>query len=345
MPEPVAQSVPEAESRSLRGLVVGLGSIGRRHAANWEALGLGPLRAARDFPSLAAALAEHRPNVVLVTNPTSLHVETACAAVEAGADVLIEKPLSHSLHGVAELIDLAAQRGRKLAVGYNLRFHPGLQRLRELVQRGGIGRPLTARAEVGEYLPEWHPWEDYRQSYSARRDLGGGPVLTLSHDLDALCWVLGRPTRIVGLTKKAGTLEIQTEDAAELALQFLESALGSVHVDYLRREPRRFLEVSGEDGILHWEYGANRLLQYAPCTREWRVEQGDPRFTRNDMFLAELSQLRDWIGGAAPGPLATVEQAAAVLAIALAGLQSSETGQAIDLSAQEAPVAAWLARL
>jgi len=329
----------------LRGLVVGLGSIGRRHLQNWRTLGLGEINAARDFPDLADALSRTRADVVLVTNPTSLHVETAMAAVQAGAHVLIEKPLSHTLDKVPELIKEAESRGRKLAVGYNLRFHRGLQRLRELVQGGRIGRPLTARAEVGEYLPDWHPWEDYRQSYSARPDLGGGPVLTLSHDLDALCWVLGRPTRVIGLAARAGSLEIQTEEAAELAMTFEGGALGSVHVDYVRREPRRFLEVAGDDGLVRWEYEANRLLQYAPSTREWRVEHGDPRFTRNDMFLAELSQFAEWTDGGSPGQLATAHAAAGVLAVALAGLRSSESGQAVNLECVREPLSGWLAAL
>src|SRR5919202_203120 len=194
-------------------LVVGLGSIGRRHARNWAALGLGEVLVCREhgkehpeplgvdaqtFGDLDTALAA-RPDVVLVTNPTSRHIATARRAIQAGAHVLVEKPLGASLDGVDDLLRLAEAKTRVVAVGYNLRFHPGLARLRELLHTGAIGRPLFARAEVGEYLPAWHPWEDYRQSYAARRDLGGGAVLTLSHELDAICWLLGQPTCVFSL--------------------------------------------------------------------------------------------------------------------------------------------------
>ena len=252
----------------MKALVVGLGSIGRRHACNWAALGLGevwvyrqhgarqpePLDVPiRTFATLDEAL-DAQPDAVLVTNPTSLHVETARRALQAGAHVLVEKPLGSSLDGVADLITLAERQRRVLAVGYQLRFDPGLGRLRELVHGGAVGRPLAARADVGEYLPGWHPWEDYRQSYAARRDLGGGVVLTLSHDLDALCWVLGPPTRVTAFARRSGALEVDVEDVAEITLQFAGGTLGSVHVDMVRQPPRRFLEVTGEAGVVRWDY-------------------------------------------------------------------------------------------
>jgi predicted dehydrogenase len=343
----------------MRGLVVGLGSIGRRHARNWAALGLGPLAvcrqarmpqpeplgvAAREFFDLDEAL-NAQPEVVLVTNPTRLHLEVACRAVRAGAHVLIEKPLADSLEGVAELLDLATRERRQLMVGYNLRFHPGLLRLRELVHQQAIGRVVSVRAEVGEYLPDWHPWEDYRQAYSGRRELGGGAILTFSHELDAVCWLLGAPTRVMALAAHASSLEIDTEDVAEIVVQFTSGALANIHVDYVRREPRRCIEVIGEEGVLRWEYEANRLLRYVPAVRQWRAELGDADWTRNDMYEAELRHFAACARGEVERPLIDGRQGAAVLAIALASLRSSETGQAIDLQAEGEPVTTWLRSL
>jgi predicted dehydrogenase len=345
----------------MRALVVGLGSIGRRHARNWAALGLGPLDVcrrvgsqqrqreplgveAREFSDLDAALNE-QPDVVLVTNPTSLHVETACQALRAGAHVFLEKPMGHALDGVAELLDQAAQRKRQLMVGYNLRFHPGLQRVKELVARQAIGKVVSARAAVGEYLPDWHPWEDYRHGYSARRDLGGGAVLTFSHELDTVCWLLGAPARVMGMAAHASSLEIDTDDVAELVLQFADGPLASVHVDFARRPPRRTLELVGENGVLRWEYEEGRVLHYAPATRQWRVEEGDRRFERNQMYLAELHHFVDCVRGEIARPLIDGEQGAAVLAIALAGLRSATTGRAINLQTAEEPTRTWLTSL
>jgi predicted dehydrogenase len=343
----------------MRGLIVGLGSIGRRHARNWAALDLGPLAICRQtatpqpeplgveadlFDDLQAALETH-PDVVLVTNPSSLHLEVACRAIDAGAHLFVEKPLSHTLHGIEQLLLDAQRAERHVMVGYNFRFHPGLARLREQVRAGAIGRVVSARAEVGEYLPDWHPWEDYRQGYSARQNLGGGAVLTFSHELDSLCWVLGAPTRVTAMAAHASTLETDTEDVAEILLQFADGAVGSVHVDYVRRAPRRFLEVVGEDGVVRWEYEENRLLRYVPATRQWRIEAGDPSFDRNQMYLAELRDLAACVRGEAPGPQVDGQQGAAILSIALAALRSSSAGRTIDLQAEGAPTTTWLTSL
>jgi predicted dehydrogenase len=344
----------------VRALVVGLGSIGRRHARNWAALGLGEVWVCRQahspqpeplgvdvrtFDDLDAALAAG-PDVTLVTNPTSLHVSTALAAVRAGCHVLVEKPLAASLDGVVELLAEAERRHRLVFVGYNLRYHPGLARSRELLLAGAVGRPLTARAEMGEYLPAWHPWEDYRKGYSARRKLGGGPILTLSHEVDSLCWLLGPPRRVVGVAAHVSALEVDTEDVAEIVLQFEDGAVGSAHVDYVRPVPRRYLEIVGEDGILRWEYDENRLLMYAPATREWRVEQGRPAYTRNDMFLDELRHVAACVRGEVDQPYVDGAQGAAILAIALAALRSAAEGRAIDFI-RDVPgeTSAWLSRL
>jgi predicted dehydrogenase len=327
----------------MRALVVGLGSIGRRHARNWAALGLGEVLVCRqasrplpeplgfevrEFHELGEAL-QARPDVVLVTNPTSMHLETACTAIAAGAHVLVEKPLSHTLDGVNALLDTE----RVVMVGYNLRFHPGLGRLRSLLHGGAIGRPVSVRAEVGEYLPDWHPWEDYRTSYSGRQQLGGGPLLTFSHELDAVYWLLGPPNGVTAVARHVSQLEIDTEDVAEVILDYADGPIASVHVDYVRRPTRRTLEVVGEEGVLRWEYEANRLLRYAPATHEWTVEEGDPRFERNDMFTAELRDLVARIGEHGPGVGADAQQGVAVLSIALAALRSAAEGRRIELHA------------
>jgi predicted dehydrogenase len=326
----------------MKALVVGLGSIGRRHARNWVRLGLGevlvcrqthqplpePLGvSAREFRSLDAALAE-QPDVVLVTNPTSLHLATAERALQAGSHVLIEKPISNALDGVDALL----QTERLVMVGYNLRFHPGVQRTRQLLQEGAIGKPLLVRAEVGEYLPGWHPWEDYRHAYAARAEQGGGPVLTFSHELDTVYWLLGMPRGVSAVTAHASALEIDTEDTAEILLSYADGTLASVHMDYVRRAARRFVEVTGEDGVLRWEFEANRLLRYAPATREWITEQGDPRFARNDMFAAELCEFFSRARGDLAGGIgADAGQGIDVLKIALAAQRSAAEGRRIDL--------------
>ena len=157
-------------------------------------------------------------------------------------------------------------------VGYNLRFHPGLERLRELVKQHAIGKVVSARAEVGEYLPDWHPWEDYRRGYSARRDLGGGPVLTFSHELDALCWLLGAPSRVMGMATHASSLEIDTEDVAELVLQFADGPLASVHVDFAKAA-----QAQPRDRWAKKAFCAGSTMRDASCTTLPRHVSGESK--------------------------------------------------------------------
>ncbi|MBV9322224.1 MAG: Gfo/Idh/MocA family oxidoreductase [Chloroflexi bacterium] len=341
----------------MRALIVGLGSIGRRHARNWSALGFGQLAIchqyhapqpeplgveAREYHDLDRALQLERPEIVLVTNPTSLHVSTAQRAVAAGAHVLIEKPLGCSLEGVDQLFAKARARGKALRVAYNLRFHPGLARMKALVEQAAIGRVLSARAEVGEYLPDWHPWEDYRVSYSGRRDLGGGAVLTFSHELDALCWLLGAPRAVTAVAQHASSLDIDTEDLAEIILEFESGVLGSLHADYLRRPPRRILELVGENGVLRWDYHQHRLEHYTADTGQWRIEQGDPTWTRNQMYVDELRAFVDGVRAHPPQSDQDGRQGAAVLAIALAALRAAAQRRTIDLHAEDDRTREWL---
>jgi predicted dehydrogenase len=341
----------------VRALIVGLGSIGRRHARNWSALGYGPLAVchqhgapkpealgveAREYHDLARALQVEQPDVVLVTNPTSLHVSAARAALEASAHVLVEKPLGSSLEGVDELLGTARRQCRSLMVAYNLRFHPGLARVKALVEQRAIGRLVSARAEVGEYLPDWHPWEDYRRSYSGRRELGGGAVLTFSHELDALCWLLGPPRSLSAMAAHVSSLDIDTEDVAEITLEFEGGALGSVHVDYVRRPPRRTLELVGEHGVLRWDYHAHRVEMYTAESGQWCVEEGDPTWSRNQMYVDELRQFVECTRTERAEPLPDGRQGAAVLLVALSALRSAAERRTIDLQAEGGSMRQWL---
>jgi predicted dehydrogenase len=188
-------------------LIAGLGSIGCRHLRNLISLGERDIILYRSKLSnlvnnefkeflvetnINLAL-EHKPDAVIISNPTSLHLDVAIPAAEAGCHILLEKPISNSLERINDL-KLALQRGgSKILVGFQYRFHPTLKIAARILSNGDIGNPVSARAHWGEYLPDWHTLEDFHNSYSARVDLGGGVVLTLCHPIDYLSWLLGRP--------------------------------------------------------------------------------------------------------------------------------------------------------
>ena len=174
---------------SMKGLLVGYGSIGRRHLANLHALGVEewavvhtgmgtlpfePPCPVTTYPDVLEALGHEEPTFAVIANPTNLHVPAALACLQAGCHLLIEKPVSGSLDGLDALTSLAATSERQVLVGFQFRFHPALRRIRELLRGGAVGAALHARVVWGEHLPSWHPWEDWRGSYAARLDLGGG---------------------------------------------------------------------------------------------------------------------------------------------------------------------------
>lgn len=312
-------------------LICGLGSIGRRHLRHFRALGCAPIWAWRTGKAtlpddgqpapdvvvrdLAEALAQ-RPDVVVVANPTALHLETALAAVRAGCHVLVEKPLAHRLDGWEELAAEATRRERVVRVAQNLRFHPQLRRLREIIAAGEpLGRPLLARAHIGGYLPDWHPWEDYRGSYAARRELGGGAALTNIHELDYLLWLLGPARRFSGLEMSLHPLGTDVDEAAAFVLEHASGALSVATLSLAHKPQARTLEISftGGNAALDLLSGHLRLALADGSTREEPPPAG---FTVDDTYRAQAADFLNAIAGQ-PSPAATLEEAAHALLIAL----------------------------
>lgn len=343
----------------VKALVMGLGSIGQRHARNLrtllgdelelsalrsrlsgfvvtDQLGRSEQRPDADcdggvFFDLDEALAG-RPDIVVVSTPTSLHLSFIEAAVLAGSAVFVEKPISHDMDGVAELANLIVDRGATVAVGCQLRFHPSLIVLERLVRQGVPGQLITVDVEQAEYLPSYHPYEDYRSSYAARRDLGGGVLLTQIHELDYLQWLFGVPTRVFAMGGRIGNLEIDVEDSvsALLAQDFQGHPLAvRLHLDYLQRPPRRTCRVVGEDASIHVDL---RNPSTTVTDNAGNIVQHDeyPEFSRSELFLKEMSE---FLAAARGERSVTVDFAHAVdtLRTASAIRTSMETGQAQDL--------------
>ncbi len=324
-------------------LIAGLGSIGRRHLRNLLALGERDILLYRthrstlpddelaDFPTftdLEAALAEG-PDAVIVSNPTALHLQVAVPAAEAGCHLLLEKPVSHSLDGLDALERAVAQRGVQVLVGFQFRFHPTLIHIAELIAQGALGRLVGARAHWGEYLPAWHPWEDYRRSYSARADLGGGVILTLCHPLDYLRWLVGEVQAVTALVTQSGVLELDgVEDCAEIGLLFADDVPGSVHLDYLQRPPEHALTLIGTDGTLHWDYHRGDIrLRTVQGDRTYRHPE---QFDRNDMFLAEMKHFLAVVRGEEQ-PRCTLRDGRRALEVALAAHRAAREKRLVNV--------------
>jgi len=325
-------------------LIAGLGSIGRRHLSNLLKLGQDDIILYRThhgsipddeldrFPietDLNKAL-EHQPDGVIISNPTSIHLNVAIPAAEAGCHIFLEKPISHNLDRIHHLKNLISQKGGKVFVGYQFRFHPSLNIIRQTLIDGTIGKPLYIHAHWGEYLPSWHPWEDYRKGYSARADLGGGVTLTLSHPIDYLRWIIGDIQGIWAITGKVSDLELEVEDIAEIGIRFKNGILGSIHLDYLQNPPSHRLEIIGEHGTIRWDYSDNSIFLYRKGFDSWQEIPTAINFDRNQLFIDEMEHFLNVIQGKAK-PICTFEDGVKALEISLAALHSSKTGSIITL--------------
>jgi len=289
-------------------LVVGCGSIGRRHLGNLRALGVLDLlavdprpdrRAAAEretgaiaFPTLESAL-DRNPFGVIVATPTGSHIPVALEAARRRCHLFVEKPLSHSLDQVDELMALTRAQGLVTMVACNYRFDEGLLRVKRLVEDRAIGTVLSVRAEFGFYLPLSHPYEDYRETYPAKRGSGGGLLLDRTHELDYLRWIFGEIMDGTCFYTKRSHLEIETEDVAEILIFFESGVLGSVHLDYLQREYRCTARVVGDQGVIEWVYAPAQLKELPPRSTQGNVITVESTPDLNDMYLTQMRHFLD----------------------------------------------------
>jgi predicted dehydrogenase len=344
----------------LKVLVVGLGAIGQRHVRNLRTLlgnevdilayrvrrlprvvtpGLEAVPASsveseyniRPFARLEDALAE-RPSMAFICNPTSLHVPVALTCARAGCDLFIEKPVSNDLAGVPELMDEVERHGRIAMVGYQLRFHPCLRALEELVAGRSLGPLLSVRAVVGEYLPGWHPYEDYRGLYAARAALGGGVILSQIHEFDYLYALFGLPRRLFAVGGHLSHLEIDVEDIASTLMEFsVDGRVLPVHLqqDYLQRPASRSCEVLASRGRAFMDLPSVSLTR---CDGDGVV--GESRtwdtWNRNDAYQDELRHFLDCVQTRRT-PLVDLVGGMASLRMALAARESIATGRVVEL--------------
>ncbi len=282
-------------------LIAGLGSIGQRHLRNLIQLGEEDVVLYRThrsnlagdefnrFPvetDLSAAL-NHKPDAVIISNPTALHMPVAIPAARAGCALFIEKPLANQIDELLGLETALAQGNQPVFVAYQFRFNPGLRKVKALIEEGALGRPFSFTCHWGEYLPDFHPWEDYRLSYAARRELGGGVVLTLCHPLDYLRWLFGDVAELQAFTGRISGLEVDVEDYADVLLRFDSGLGGSLHLDYFRKPKRHDLEVVCSQGVLNWDY-SDSMVRMRTHSGDEQCFPAPQSFERNQMYLEEM---------------------------------------------------------
>jgi predicted dehydrogenase len=323
-------------------LIVGSGSAGSRH-----------LRLTREnFPNSQIKILRHRPEsaipkfsdgcfstmkevmqfapqIAIVANPSTLHVGIAQELAQTETHLLIEKPVSSSTDGVARLIETCKANKSILMIGYNLRFSPSLQHFRKLLGEGVIGDLLSIRCEVGQYLPSWRPERDYRQCVSAKKELGGGALLELSHEIDYLRWIFGEVEWVRATLSQQSELEIDVEDSANLTMGFLPNTggrqlIGTLNLDLIRHDHTRSCTAIGDKGTLRWNGLTGEVDFYEEKATNWKtLFRHQPK--QDETYRFELQNFLDSIRGN-QDPFVTGKDGLRVLEIIEAARVSSITG-------------------
>lgn len=317
-------------------LISGIGSIGRRHLTNVVQLGQKDIilhrtsgKSLPDYPELPvftnmAEALQQQPELAIISQPTYLHTELATLVAAAGTTYLfIEKPLAHNWAGVDELLHLIEKKRLTTTVGFDLRFDPGFLRVQQWLQGDAIGAIISIHAEVGQYLPDWRPHEDYRKGMSASQQMGGGIMLDLVHEFDYLVALAGPVQEVAAMYGKISRLEIETEDTANILFHFNTGALGTLRMDYLQKKLSRNCKIIGVKGMIVWDY-ASRTATVSTLNNSITEYFDYNHFERNDRFVQEMKHLLECAENKTDGPVNAV-LGAYLLKLVLAAKHSFDT--------------------
>lgn len=288
----------------MRVLMVGTGSIGRRHMASLRTLvtdvkfdllreGRGAQPGDGPGDTLSASLEEalsKSPELMIIATPNALHLRYLLVAIDHQIPFYAEKPVVTTRGDVETLKSRMTGLLPPHIVGCNLRFLPSLLSLAALLHDGVAGRIARARFEAGQWLPDWRPGRDYRAGYSASASLGGGVMTDLIHEIDAALWLLGDFTEVKAISARASSLEIDCEDVACLLLGRAQGPIAAIEIDYVSRRPVRRYVVVGDQATMEWDLHG-RSLQVRRSGSIDTVPLDDAAFDVAATYRSAMSEL------------------------------------------------------
>ena len=285
----------------MKALVVGYGSIGKRHVNNLLRMPNMKVIVCTNrtdvdhknnrikfFKSLDESIDE-KPDFGVITNVTNLHVSIAMKLAQNNIDLFIEKPLSDSTKGISKLMHLIKKKRLVTMMGCNLRFNPGIEKVKEILSKNEVGRVISVKSECGSYLPDWHPYEDYRIGYAARRDMGGGVVLTVIHEIDYLYWMFGDVLDVFSISDKFSDLEVSAEDLSTSIIRFKNNVIAELHLDYFQRPIARNCKIIGTKGTIEWNEQTNNVRVYHAKKKKWEEKIKIKNYDNNEEYVKEMN--------------------------------------------------------
>lgn len=311
--------------------VLGLGSIGLRHAGNaidlgCRVVGFDPSMERRAMLTDIGGEARDSKHAVIedagavaICTPNGMHLDDMRLAVAARRHVFVEKPLAHVADGVDDVLRTAAANGTVVFAALNQRLNPAVCEARSMLRDGQLGTILWAQLLAASYLPEWRPGQDYRSNYAAD-PLSGGVIFDVVHEFDLAHFLLGPATTVASVARSTGTLDLGAEDCADIILRHEGGVTSTLHIDYVTRPPRRRIEIAGTDGLLSVDVRNRRLVLRDRDDRVVREEAWSR--TVADDYREEMKLFVDCVDGKA-APLCDGEEALAVLRLVLAARELS----------------------
>ena len=327
-------------------LIVGLGSIGRRHTDNFskyfdeiDIVDINPDRIEQarseyninnSFNNYSDALDNNSYDAVAITTPPHLHLPIAKLAAEKGANLFIEKPLGMSVDGWAEVADICKNSSLVSYVAYCVRHVPYTKKLKELIDGGKIGRVIHASIRWGSYLPDWHPWEDYRSFYMAKKEQGGGALLDESHGIDLVRYILGEVKEVFAIVDTISDLEISSDDTAFLTLRLQNNSLVQIDFDLNSRFPRVTFEIVGTEGTVIWDDVKHQLKIYNAENKSW----SNKKYSKNEAMSLYPKQAAHFYNCLYNDeqPLIDIDDAIRTQGIIDAAFKSNKTDRLISIS-------------
>jgi hypothetical protein len=290
--------------------VIGLGSIATRHRSNLKAIypncltyvmsssGRVPTEYIDNCDHIVNSLEEiiaKQPVMAIVASPAPFHAKHAIPLVEAGIPVLIEKPITATHEELSRLIDAIDNHSTPVAIGYCLRYLPSMMKVKDLLEKEALGHLYNADINVGQFLPDWRPNKDYRDSVSANRELGGGVLLELSHEFDYAHWILGNLNVEYAILRSSKELNLAVEDIADVVLTNQQGTVCNIHLDFLQRVPQRTCSIIGSKGRIDWNLIENSV-ELSNVDGSHTV-YSDPQWDKNQMYLSMINDFDSMIKG------------------------------------------------
>ena len=339
--EPMLKKVNKVKTA----LIIGSGSIGQRHIRNLIQTGVNDIIALRskkghykklpkdlhviEVSSWDEAIGK-KPDIAIISNPTSLHLEAASTISNYVKGVFIEKPLSNSLDNCQELIDILYKNQVVSFVGHNLMFHPIIKNIIKFYNENDVGEIINIQCQVGQWLPDWHPYEDYKKAYFSRKDLGGGVALTLIHEIHLVIELAGQPIRVSGEITGYKKLDLDVDVCSDLMLKHKTGPVSQIHLDFLQQPSHRSGLVTFEKAWLGYDFNKMELTAQR-INEEPQMLWNNSDYDSNEMYV---DQLKEFVRFVEEGrvkhqydALSSVES----LKVVDAFFKSNKTGKKVDI--------------